>query len=74
MEKIIEILEEIKPGIDYESEDALISDGILESFEIVTLVARLNSEFDIEIEVKDIVPENFETVEAIDNLVKKLED
>ena len=74
MEKIIEILEEIKPGIDYESEGALISDGILESFEIVTLVARLNSEFDIEIEVKDIVPENFETVEAIDNLVKKLED
>lgn len=74
MERIVEILNEIKPGIDYKNEEALISDGILESFEIVTLVARLNSEYDIEIGVADIIPENFETVEAIEKLVEKLED
>ena len=50
----------------------MISDGILASFDVVTLVARLNDEFDIEIGVADIVPENFETLEAIEALVQRL--
>ena len=72
MERIEEFLNEIKPEIDFKKERALISDGILASFDVVTLVARLNDEFDIEIGVSDIVPENFETLAAIEGLVKKL--
>ena len=72
MERIEEILNEIKPEVDFKKERALISDGILASFDVVTLVARLNDEFDIEIGVSDIVPENFETLAAIEDLVKRL--
>ena len=72
MEKIEAILNEIKPGVDFKNEKALISDGILASFDVVTLVARLNDEFDVEIGVADIVPENFETLEAIEALVQRL--
>lgn len=72
MERLLEILEEIKPGIDFKNEKALISDGILESFDIISLVASLNDEFDISIEISDLVPENFETVEAINNLINQL--
>ena len=50
----------------------MCSSDLLASFDVVTLVARLNDEFDIEIGVSDIVPENFETLAAIEGLVKKL--
>ena len=74
MKELLEILNEIKPGVDFENEKHLIEDGILASFDIVSLVAALNEEFDIEISITDIVPENFESADAIMNLVKRLED
>lgn len=69
MEKIIKILEEIKPGYDFEKEQNLISDGILESFDMITLIFKLNEEFNINIEALDVMPENFENVSSILNLV-----
>lgn len=74
MDRLIEILEEVKSGVDYLEEDALITDGILKSFEIVSLVAKLNDEYGIEIGVADLVPENFETAQAIFDLIEKKED
>ncbi len=74
MEKLIEILENIKPGVDFKNEKHLIEDGILASFDIVSLVAAIDEEFDVEISITDIVPENFETVEAIYNLIQRLDD
>lgn len=74
MENIIKILEEIKPGIDFSEENNLIEDEILDSFDIVTLVAKLNDEFDIEISPANLIPENFNSVEKIYELVKKLEE
>ena len=74
MEKLIKILENIKPGVDFTKEKSLVSDGILTSFDIVTLIANLTEEFDIEITVKDIVPENFESIEAIKKLVDSKEE
>ena len=74
MEELIDILEEIKPGVDWEKETDLIGDHILDSLKIVQLVGALNDEFDIEITPIDIVPENFKTVEAIYAMVKRLED
>ena len=69
---ILEILEELRPDVDFEKETKLIDDKILESFDIVSLVSELTDEFDITIRPKDLVPENFNSVDAIEKLVKEL--
>ena len=74
MEKLINILNEIKAGVDWENEADLIDNHILDSLKIVQLVGTLNDEFDIEITPIDIVPENFKTVNAIYEMVKRFED
>ena len=74
MEKLIKILNEIKAGVDWENEADLIYNQILDSLKIVQLVGTLNDEFDIEITPIDIVPENFKTVNAIYEMIKRLED
>ena len=63
----------IKPDIDVTNNN-LIDEEILDSFDIVTIVSAVDEEFDIQITARDIVPENFNSVEAIYNLVKKLEE
>ena len=65
MEKLLEILSKIKPDVDFKTTENLIEDGILDSFDIVTLVAQISDEFDVEISVKDIIPENFYSAETI---------
>ena len=74
MEQLMEILEELRPDVDFENETALIDNGILDSFDIVSLVTRLNEEFDIEIKPNNLVPENFNSAAAILALVEKLQD
>ena len=74
MEELLEILEEIKPGVDFESATGLVDKGILDSLAIIRLVNEIADEFDVEIAVTDLVPENFNSAEAIMNLIKKLED
>ena len=69
---IMEILEDLRPDVDFEKETKLIDDKILESFDIVSLVSELSDEFDITIRPKDIVPEKFNSVDAIEALVSKL--
>ena len=74
MDDIIKILEQIKPGVDFNTEENLIEEEVLDSFDIVTLVAKLNEEFDIEITPADFIPENFNSAEKIYELVKRLEE
>lgn len=71
MEQIIEILQSVREGIDYENETALVDDGLLDSFDIVGLVTELKDAYDIDITVEDLVPENFNSAEAIFNLVER---
>lgn len=71
-EQILEILTDIRPDIDFETEDALVTDGILASFDIVTIVTELSDEFDISITPKDLIPANFDTLDGIVALVEKL--
>ena len=73
-ETIIEILEDIRPDVDFESETSLVDGNVLESFDIVSLVSELSDEFDITIRPKDLVPENFNSVDAMTDLVTKLMD
>ena len=70
-EKIKELLEEIEPGIDYEGSDALMDDGIIDSFFTIQLVGKLMEEYGIELDPEEIVSENFNSLDAISDLVKK---
>ena len=69
-EKILAILKEIKPGVDFENKTSLIDDGILESFDIIQIVTTIMDEFDVQILANDIEPENFNSFKAICDLVK----
>lgn len=69
MEQLLKLLNETCPGIDFEHETALIDDGILESLDIVTIVAEIMSEFDIELNVDDLLPEHFNSVQAMMELI-----
>lgn len=70
-EQLLKLLRENLPGIDFETETALIDDGILESLDLVMLVTELMDEFDVELSVDDLVPENFNSADA---MLKMLED
>lgn len=74
MDKIIEILKKIKPNVDFGAQQNLIDSGILTSFDIIRLVAELNNEYDIEITPLYILPENFNSAQAILNLVNRLQE
>lgn len=73
MEELLTILENLKPDVDFSQEKGLIDNTILDSFDIVQLVSQLNDAFDIEIGPADIIPENFNSAEAIWALVQKLQ-
>ncbi|MDO4748730.1 MAG: acyl carrier protein [Eubacteriales bacterium] len=74
MEKIIEILESIRSDVDFTKETKLIDDGILDSFDIVSIVGELCDYYDITITVDMMEPENFNSAEAILNLVEGILD
>ena len=71
MDTILSILEEIHPGIDYKNETALIDDGLLDSFNVIAIVTELNTRFDIKISISDLLPENFNSMQAIHALVER---
>jgi acyl carrier protein len=70
--RILEILDSIRPDVDFVNEKKLIDDGLLDSFDIVSIISELNDEYNISIRVTELKPENFNSVEAILNLVEKL--
>ncbi len=71
-EELMEILEDIRPDIDFETETALIDDGILDSMDVVALANEINETFDISIGVESFLPENFNSADAILELIRKL--
>ncbi|NLK75083.1 MAG: acyl carrier protein [Clostridiales bacterium] len=74
MDKVIEILSGLHPEIDFETCNTLIDDKIIDSFDIVTLISDLSDEFDITIPVEEIIPKNFNSAQAIYELVERLMD
>ena len=73
MEKLMNILTELKPDIDFETEKGLIDNAILDSFDIVQLIGQLQDTFDIEISPAEILPENFNSAEALWSMIQKLQ-
>lgn len=74
MDKLLEILHEIAPDVDFQKEKNLVENGLLDSLTIVMLVSDLENAFDVEITPVDIVPENFQSAEAIYSLVTRLQE
>ena len=74
MDELMEILESTKPDVDFATEKGLIDNNILDSFDIISIVGEFNEAFDVEIEVEDLEPYNFNTIEAMQELIKKLQD
>ena len=74
MEELLKILEDVRPDVDFANEKKLIDDGILDSFDIISIVGELNEHYGIEINVEDLEPDNFNTVEAMLDLIHKLQE
>ena len=73
MEELLRIMSEVRPDIDFETETRLIDDEMLDSLDIVAIVTDVNDEFDVEINVNDLLPENFNWAKALYELIQKLQ-
>ena len=71
-DQILEILQDIRPDVDFETETSLIDGKVLESFDIISIVNELNDEFDIEIGPKELIAENFNSLDALTAMVGQL--
>ncbi len=74
MNELIEILENLHSEVDFDTCTTLIDDKILDSFDIITIISEINEEFDVVIPAEEIVPENFNSAQALYELVTRLAD
>ena len=74
MERLIEILEDIQPDIDYENCEDLIDGHHLDSLSIISLIAELEDEFDITIPAVEIVPDNFNSAQRMMKMIERLQE
>lgn len=74
MEELMEILKGARPDVDFENEEALIDDGILVSFDIIYIVNAINDAFDIEVNVAQLKPENFNSARAMWDMIQKMQE
>lgn len=74
MEQLLKIMSEIRPDVDFEKETQLIDGDILDSFDIISIVGEVNDQFQIEINVNDLLPENFNSASALFELIQKLQN
>ena len=72
MERLLDILNELHDDIDYETETKLVDDKLFNSFDLITRVAELSDEFDIEITAKEFIPENFNSAQALWRMIQEL--
>ena len=74
MEELIKLLNELHDDVDFEAEEALVDDGIIDSLDIVTLVTEINDRFDVSIPPEEIVPDNFNSAKALWELICNLDE
>ena len=72
MDKILEILEEIQPDVNFLTEEHLITGGILDSFDVVTIAAEIDGQLGVRLPAEELLPENFESAKALYQLVQRL--
>ena len=74
MEELLKLLKDVRDDVDFENCTALIDDGVLASFDILQIIASINEAFDVEIPATSIIPKNFNSAEAMMELIKKLQE
>ena len=74
MEALLEILNDLHSEVDFETCNTLVDDKIIDSFDIVTIISEVNEEYDVVIPAEEIIPENFNSAEALYELICRLED
>ena len=74
MEILLEILKGLHPDIDFTTHVTLIDDSVLDSFDIITIIAEVNDKFDVTITADEIIPENFNSAETLFQLIERLID
>ena len=74
MEELLKLLKKIKPEVNFEGNEHLIDNEELDSFDIVSLISEINHEFDVAIPAEEIIPENFNSAEALYSLIERLQD
>ena len=74
MNELIEILENLHPAVDFATCTTLIDDKILDSFDIISVISEINEEFDVVIPAEEIIPENFNSAQALYDLITRLSD
>jgi len=73
MDKLLKILEELRPEVDFKTETKLIDEGILDSFDMVSLIGEINDVFQIDVDFEDIEPENFNSAHGMYALICRLQ-
>lgn len=74
MEALLEILNDLHPEVDFETCTTLIDDKIIDSFDIVTIISEIHEEYDVIIGAEEMTPENFNSAQALYDLILRLED
>ena len=70
-EKLLEILNNVNDGVEYEEETSLIDDHLIDSFGLITIVAEIEAEFNVKITPTDMLPENFNSVDAMLQMIER---
>lgn len=74
MDRLLELLNRVRPDVDFEKQTKIVDEGILDSMSIARLIGMIEDEFDVEFEVTDLVPENFNSIDAMMKMIERLED
>ena len=74
MKKLLELLSGIRPDIDFKNETELVDEGLLDSFDIVSIISEIDDTFGVQIRINELDPENFNSAQAIWDLIQKLKD
>ena len=74
MEELIKLLSETIEGVDFENEDRLMTDKIISSIDLTEIIAEIEDHYDIEIDMEYMIPENFESAQAMLNMIEELQD
>lgn len=74
MNELLELLNELHPDVDFETEEDLIDRKILDSMDVVSLISEINDRFDVTIPPEEIIPENFNSAKALYELITRLDE
>ncbi len=74
MEELLNVLKRALPKVDWETDMALVDDGVIDSVDVVSVISEITDEYDIEIPSEEMEPENFNSVEAIYEMIQRLKE